>query len=227
MIDRSSLSTVRAELWEETAHRSEKFFDCSGFPLYFAGERPKMAGADDVTVLLNAVGAGQPDAAGKLLELVYDDLRRLAAAYLKNERNAQTLQATALVHEAYLRLVDWENVSWQNRAQFFAVAAQVMRRILVDHARAKQAQKRDYGQKVAFDEAVSFPAQKEIDLLILDEALMSLEKRDARQAQIVELRFFGGLSLAETAHVLNISETTVKREWTFAKAWFQRQLTRN
>jgi RNA polymerase sigma factor (TIGR02999 family) len=186
-----------------------------------------MAGAEDVTVLLNAVGAGEPDAAGKLLELVYDDLRRLAAVYLQNERNAQTLQATALVHEAYLRLVDWENVSWQNRAQFFAVAAQVMRRVLVDHARAKQAQKRDYGQKVAFDEAVSFPAQKEVDLLILDEALMSLEKVDARQAKIVELRFFGGLSLAETAHVLNISETTVKREWAFAKAWFQRQLTRN
>ena len=186
-----------------------------------------MAGAEDVTVLLNAVSAGEPDAAGKLLELVYDDLRRLAAAYLQNERNAQTLQATALVHEAYLRLVDWENVSWQNRAQFFAVAAQVMRRILVDHARAKQAQKRDYGQKVAFDEAVSFPAQKEVELLALEEALISLEKVDARQARIVELRFFGGLSLAETAHVLNISETTVKREWTFAKAWFQRQLIRS
>ena len=186
-----------------------------------------MAGSNDVTVLLNAVSAGEPDAAGKLLELVYDDLRRLAAVYLQNERNAQTLQATALVHEAYLRLVDWENVSWQNRAQFFAVAAQIMRRILVDHARSKQAQKRDYGQKVAFDDALSFPAQKEVDLLALEEALMSLEKVDARQARIVELRFFGGLSLAETAHVLNISETTVKREWTFAKAWFQRQLTRN
>jgi RNA polymerase sigma-70 factor, ECF subfamily len=186
-----------------------------------------MAGAEDVTVLLNAVSAGEHDAAGKLLELVYDDLRRLAAAYLQNEHNAQTLQATALVHEAYLRLVDWENVSWQNRAQFFAVAAQVMRRVLVDHARAKRAQKRDHGQKVSFDDAISFPIQKEVDLLALDEAMMSLEKVDARQARIVELRFFGGLSLTETAHVLNISETTVKREWTFAKAWFQRQLTRN
>jgi RNA polymerase sigma-70 factor, ECF subfamily len=227
MIIDSSLSTDRAESGGETAHRREKFFDCSGFPLYFAGERQKMAGAEDVTVLLNAVSAGETDAAGKLLELVYDDLRRLASVYLQNERNAQTLQATALVHEAYLRLVDWENVSWQNRAQFFAVAAQVMRRVLVDHARAKQAQKRDYGQKVAFDDALSFPVQKEVDLLILDEALMSLEKVDARQARIVELRFFGGLSLTETAHVLNISETTVKREWTFAKAWFQRQLTGN
>lgn len=181
----------------------------------------------DVTVLLNAVGVGDVGAPEKLLELVYDDLRRLAAAYLRNERNAQTLQATALVHEAYLRLVDWENVSWQNRAHFFAVAAQVMRRILVDHARAKRAQKRDFGQRVAFDEAVSFPAEKGVDLLALEEALSSLEEIDARQAKIVELRFFGGLSLEETAHVLNISETTVKREWTFAKAWFQRELTKN
>ena len=180
-----------------------------------------------VTVLLNAAGAGAPDAPGKLLEAVYDDLRRLAGAYLQNERNAQTLQATALVHEAYLRLVDWQNVSWQNRAQFFAVAAQVMRRILVDHARGKRAQKRDFGQKVAFDEAVSFSAAKEVDLLALDEALLTLERVDARQARIVELRFFGGLSLKETAHVLNTSETTVKREWTFAKAWFQRELTRH
>ena len=182
---------------------------------------------EDVTVLLHAVSAGDREAPEKLLELVYDDLRRLAAAYLRNEHNAQTLQATALVHEAYLRLVDWENVSWQNRAHFFAVAAQVMRRVLVDHARAKQAQKRDFGQKVAFDEAVSFPVEKELDLLALEEALTSLEKIDARQAKLVELRFFGGLSLAETAHVLNVSETTVKREWTFAKAWFQRELTRD
>ena len=186
-----------------------------------------MPRSEDVTVLLDAVSAGDHGAPEKLLELVYDDLRKLAAAYLQNEHNAQTLQATALVHEAYLRLVNWENVSWQNRAHFFAVAAQVMRRVLVDHARAKQAQKRDFGQKVAFDEALSFPVEKEIDLLALEEALSSLGKVDARQARIVELRFFGGLSLEETAHVLNISETTVKREWTFAKAWFQRELTRN
>ena len=185
-----------------------------------------MPRSEDVTVLLNAVSAGDENAPAKLLELVYDDLRRLAAAYLQNERNAQTLQATALVHEAYLRLVDWQNVSWQNRAHFFAVAAQVMRKVLVDHARAKHAQKRSFGQRIALDEAMSFPAEKEIDLLALEEALMSLEKIDARQAKIVELRFYGGLSLEETAFVLNISETTVKREWTFAKAWFQRELTR-
>ncbi|HVF89374.1 MAG TPA: sigma-70 family RNA polymerase sigma factor [Blastocatellia bacterium] len=185
-----------------------------------------MTGSDEITVLLNAASAGDGGAPARLIELVYDDLRRLAAAYLQNERNAQTLQATALVHEAYLRLVDWQNVSWQNRAQFFAVAAQVMRRVLVDHARTKGAQKRDFGQRIAFDQALSFPEQKEVDLLALEEALMSLERVDERQAKIVELRFFGGLSLEETAHVLNVSQTTVKREWSFAKAWFQRELTK-
>lgn len=181
----------------------------------------------DVTVLLNAASAGDKAAPGKLLEIVYDDLRRLAGAYLQNERIDHTLQATALVHEAYLRLVDWENVSWQNRAQFFAIAAQVMRRILVDHARAKRTNKRNFGQKLALDDVVSFSSEKEFDLLALEEALSILEKLDARQAKIVELRFYGGLSIEETAHVLNTSETTVKREWTMAKAWFQRELTRN
>ena len=185
-----------------------------------------MPRSNDITALLHEVSDGRGDAPAKLLELVYDDLRRLASIYLQNEHDAQTLQATALVHEAYLRLIDWENVSWENRAQFFAVAAQVMRRILVDHARAKHAQKRNFGQKLALDEAISFPAQREVDLLALEEALISLEKIDARQAKLVELRFFGGLSLKETAHVLNVSETTVKREWNFAKAWFQRELTR-
>jgi len=178
-------------------------------------------------MLLDAVSAGDEHAPEKLLALVYDDLRRLAAAYLQDESNAQTLQATALVHEAYLRLVDWENVSWENRTHFFAVAAQVMRRVLVDHARGKQARKRDFGQRVAFDEAVSFPAEGEVDLLALEEVLQSLEKRDVRQARIVELRFFGGLSIKETAHVLNVSESTVKDEWDFAKAWLKRQLKMN
>ncbi len=153
----------------------------------------------DVTILLNAVGAGDENAPGKLLELVYEDLRRLAGAYMKNERGDHTLQATALVHEAFVRLVDWKNVNWENRAQFFAVAAQVMRRVLVDHARTKKAQKRE-GQKIALDEAVSFPSGQEFDLLLLEEALETLEKIDARQARIVELRFFGGLSIKETAH---------------------------
>lgn len=180
----------------------------------------------DITILLNEVSKGDGKAPGELLELVYDDLRRLAARYMQNEREDHTLQATALVHEAFIRLVDWKNVSWENRAQFFAIAAQVMRKILVDHARHRNARKRNFGQKITLDTAVSFPIEKEIDLLALEEVLASLEQIDARQAKIVELRFFGGLSIEETAYVMKISETTVKREWTFAKAWFQRELQR-
>jgi len=180
----------------------------------------------EITNLLGAVGAGEKNAPEKLLELVYDDLRRLAGAYMKNERSDHTLQPTALVHEAYLRLIEWENVTWQNRAQFFAVAAEVMRKVLIDHARQKSALKRSGGQKIELDDAVSFSDKKEFDLLALEEVLQSLEKFDARQAKIVELRFFGGLSIEETAYVMKVSETTVKREWTFAKAWFQRELKR-
>ena len=180
----------------------------------------------DVTILLNAVSAGEESAPEQLLELVYDDLRRLAAKYMQNERTDHTLQATALVHEAFIRLVDWENVTWQNRAQFFAVSAEVMRKILIDHARQKKSQKRSGGQKIELNEAVSFANEKEFDLVALEDALQNLEKLDKRQAKIVELRFFGGLSIEETAYILKISETTVKREWTFAKAWFQRELKR-
>ncbi len=180
----------------------------------------------EVTVLLDELNAGSETAPDKLLSLVYDDLRRLAHAYFANEKQEHTLQATALVHEAYIRLVNWENVSWQNRAHFFAVAADVMRKILIDHARRKNAQKRDSGQKILLDDAISFSNNAELDLVKLDEALQALEKLDQRQAKIVELRFFGGLSIEETAYVLKISETTVKREWTFAKAWFQRELQR-
>ncbi len=180
----------------------------------------------DITVLLNAVNTGSETAPGKLLELVYDDLRRLAGAYMKNERGDHTLQATALVHEAFIRLVDWQNVTWQNRAHFFAVAAEVMRKILIDHARQRKAQKHSGGRKIELHEAISFSGEKEFDVLALEDALQTLEKLDARQAKIVELRFFGGLSIEETAYILKISETTVKREWTFAKAWFQRELKR-
>jgi RNA polymerase sigma factor (TIGR02999 family) len=183
--------------------------------------------AHDVTLLLSRVSEGDNSAPAKLLELVYDDLRHLAAAYMQDERSDHTLQATALVHEAYLRMVDWENVSWENRAQFFAVAAKVMRRVLVDHARGKNAAKREGSQqKLALDEAVSFTNEKEFDVLALEDALSNLEKRDPRQAKIVELRFFGGLSIDEAAHVLKISSTTVKNDWTIAKAWFQRELGR-
>ena len=180
----------------------------------------------DITVLLNQIRDGSDTAPGRLLELVYDDLRRLAGAYMQNERPDHTLQATALVHEAYMRLVDWKNVSWQNRAQFFSVAAEVMRKVLIDHARARQTNKRS-GHKLALDEAISLPDHSQIDMIALDEALQSLEKLDPRQAKIVELRFFGGLSIEETAYILKVSESTVRREWTFAKAWFQLELSQN
>ena len=158
------------------------------------------------------------------MPLVYEELRKLARSYLQNERPDHTLQATALVHEAYIRLVDWENVSWQNRAHFFAVAAQIMRQILVDYARRKKSQKRDGGQKLALAEAISFSAPRGLDLIALDEALESLAAFDEAQAKIVELRFFGGLTIEETAHALNISPATVKREWTVAKAWLYQRM---
>jgi RNA polymerase sigma-70 factor, ECF subfamily len=187
-----------------------------------------MAESHDVTVLLRELSDGGGRAPEALLPLVYDELRKLAHSYLQNERPGHTLQATALVHEAYIRLVDWKNVSWQNRAHFFAVAAQLMRKILVDHARAKKAEKRGgEHQRLALDEAVSYPARRDIDLLALDDALRSLEELDNLQANIVELRFFGGLTIEETAHALGISPATVKREWTVAKAWLHREISRN
>jgi RNA polymerase sigma factor (TIGR02999 family) len=182
-----------------------------------------MQTADEVTILLNEMSSGDETSPDKLLEIVYDDLRRLAGAYMQNERGDHTLQATALVHEAYMRLVDWKNVSWQNRAHFFSVAAEVMRKVLIDHARARQSQKRS-GDKLVLDEAISLPDRRPIDLISLDEALQNLETLDPRQAKIVELRFFGGLTIEETAYILKVSESTVRREWTFAKAWFQREL---
>ncbi|MGI8786193.1 MAG: sigma-70 family RNA polymerase sigma factor [Pyrinomonadaceae bacterium] len=185
-----------------------------------------MPESSDVTILLNRISEGDGKAPETLLPLVYGELRKLAHAYLQNERPDHTLQATALVHEAYIRLVDWEKVSWQNRAHFFAVAANVMRRILVDHAREKKAQKRDFGQKLSLDEAVSFPIQnrREVNLIALDDALLKLSKFDETQSKIVELRFFGGLTIEETAHALKISPATVKREWTIAKTWLFREI---
>ncbi len=180
----------------------------------------------EITILLNRINDGDGKAPEQLLPVVYQELRKLAHSYLQNERPDHTLQATALVHEAYIRMVDWENVSWQNRAHFFAVAANIMRKILVDHARQKRAQKRDFRQKLALDEAISFSSENELDLINLDEALKNLGKFDLLQSRLVELRFFGGLTIEETAHVLNISESTVKREWRFAKTWLQRELTK-
>ncbi len=179
----------------------------------------------NVTQMLQAITAGDETAPERLLAVVYDELRRLAHGYMRNERADHTLQATALVHEAYLRLVDWENVTWQNRAHFFATAARVMRRILVDHARDRNAQKRGGGiRTIALDKAVSFGSNENIDIVSLDEALAELAGFDPQQAQIVELRFFAGLTIEETAHALKVSESTVKRDWQIAKAWLYNRL---
>ena len=204
-------------------HKIFRFFT---FRLYNPIETRNMPEASEVTILLNRINDGDGKAPEELLPLVYGELRKLAHSYLQNERSDHTLQATALVHEAYIRLVDWEKVSWQNRAHFFAVAASVMRKILVDHAREKRAQKRDGGQKLSLDEAVSLPYQKsrEIDLIALDEALEKLNQFDKTQSKIVELRFFGGLTIEETAHALQISPATVKREWTVARTWLFREI---
>src|SRR6516164_8695835 len=179
----------------------------------------------EVTNLLIELKNGNRDAESRLMPLVYGQLRRLAGLYMRGERPGHTLQATALVHEAYLRLVGHEDVDWQNRAHFFGVAANLMRRILVDHARAKQAKKRGGGdQKVSLDKAVLVRPEAPEQFLALDEALERLAKRDPRQARIVELRYFGGLSEEETAEVLEISVRTVKRDWNVARAWLYQQL---
>jgi RNA polymerase sigma-70 factor, ECF subfamily len=177
------------------------------------------------TVLLKQVQAGNKAALDELLPLVYDELRRLAAFHLQGERPDHTLQPTALVHEAYLRLVDQREVDWQNRAHFFSLAAEMMRRILVNHALARQAAKRG-GQetRLALDEALDWAERHEVDLVLLDEALQKLHQLDPQQARIVELKFFGGLQIEELATVLNVSTATIKREWRMAKAWLYQQL---
>ncbi|MBS1795315.1 MAG: sigma-70 family RNA polymerase sigma factor [Acidobacteria bacterium] len=181
---------------------------------------------NNVTVLLKKMSDGDSAAPEELLPLVYDELRKLAASYLRKERSDHTLQPTALVHEAYIRLVDWENSDWKNRAHFFAVAAQSMRNILVDHARRKKTAIHGGNlQKLALDEAIGFSQSNEVDLVDLDDALGELEKLDDRQSKIVELRFFGGLTIEETAHALNVSPMTVSRDWNFAKAWLYRRLS--
>lgn len=184
-----------------------------------------MTESQDVTRLLSALTRGDEGAAAKLIPAVYDELRRLAASYMRRERPDHTLQATALVHEAYLKLVEQRSVNWQSRAHFFGVAAQLMRRILIDHARGHLRQKRGGEQrKVALDEAVVCSEQQSEELLAVDEALQRLAKLDARQARVVELRFFGGLSVEEAAEVLGISPKTVKRDWSVAKAWLYADL---
>lgn len=183
------------------------------------------APTEQATRLLFDLSKGNREAAAHLMPLVYDELRRLARGYLQRERPDHTLQATGLVHEAYLRLIDQRTITWQNRAHFLGVAAQVMRRILVDHARYLRAGKRGGGwNKVEFDEALAPAVARDLDVIALDDALRDLLKLNPRHSQIVELRFFGGLTIDEIAETLETSTRTVQREWRMARAWLRQQI---
>jgi len=179
----------------------------------------------DVTSMLVAWSRGDSSVADRLMAAVYDDLRRKAAGILRHESPGHTLQPTALVNEAYLRLVDQKRVAWQSRAHFLAVAARLMRRVLIDYARRRRASKRGgEAVRVTLDDLAPASLSSPLDLLVLDEALAELAALDARQARIVEMRAFGGLSVEETAEVLGVSPATVKRDWSFAQAWLERRL---
>jgi RNA polymerase sigma-70 factor, ECF subfamily len=181
--------------------------------------------SQEITQLLLAWSDGDQAALDKLTPLVYAELRRLAKGYMFGERHGHTLQTTALINEAYMRLIDWKNVRWQGRAHFFGVAAQVMRRILVDFARARHYAKRGgAAAQVSLDEAVTIHEDRSAELIALDEALKSLAEIDPRKSQVVELRFFGGLNAKETAEALKVSQRTVEREWNSARAWLYREL---
>lgn len=180
---------------------------------------------EKVSDLLQAWGRGDLQAREELVPLIYQQLHKRAAAYLRRERPDHTLQPTALVNEAYIRLMGQQRVTWQNRAQFFGVAAQIMRRILVDHARERQAAKRAGGVRVTLDEGVGTVEPRDCELLTLDDALQELARLDERQAHIVELKYFGGLSEADVAVALSLSRATITREWQSARAWLYRRLT--
>jgi RNA polymerase sigma-70 factor (ECF subfamily) len=179
-----------------------------------------------ITHLLRAWCAGQEVALDELMPLVYEELHRAARRYMSLENSGNTLQTTALINEVYLRLVDFPEITWQNRAHFFAVCAKLMRRILIDLARSRSAQKRGGGaEDIEFDETLFAPQAISSELLALDEAMKRLAKLDERKSQVVELRFFGGLSVEESAEVLNVSRETVKRDWRLAKIWLFRELS--
>ena len=183
----------------------------------------------DITQLLIAWSDGRREALDDLMPMVYADLRRVAAGYMRREGAGHALQPTALVHEAYVRLIDQKQVKWRNRAHFFGVAAGLMRRILVDHARRRRAEKRggDWERVTLTGDEVATDTHKEIDVLALDEALERLAEFDPQQERIVELRYFGGLTIEETAEIVGISAATVVREWTIAKAWLRADLSRS
>jgi RNA polymerase sigma factor (TIGR02999 family) len=182
-------------------------------------------GAENITQLLVELSHGDRDKVDLLLPMIYEELRRLAASYLRRERPDHTLQPTALVHEAYLRLIDQTRVNWQNRAHFFGVAAQIMRRLLVDHARKHNAGKRGYDfQKLSLDENIDKAAERNAEIVALDDALKALALVDEQKARIVELRYFGGLTVEETAEAMGVTPITIERHWRMAKAWLHSQL---
>lgn len=188
---------------------------------------PQNTPNQNITQLLVDWRNGDQEALNQLMPLVYEELRRMANYYMRNERKGHTLQTSALVNEAYLRLVDHENIQWQNRSHFFGLAAQAMRRILVDHARSRNYQKRGGGaEQVSLDEAATLAEDRAAELIALDDALQELAKFDQRKSRIVEMRYFGGLSGEEVAEALGISTATVSRDWETAKAWLLRELSR-
>jgi len=184
-----------------------------------------MSAPREVTRLLIEWGTGNQQALHELTSLVYAELRKLASAYMRRETPDHTLQPTALVHEAYLRLVDQQHPNWQNRSQFYGIAAHLMRQILVDHARRRRTGKRA-GRKVPLDDTISFASDRSADLVALDDALGALEKLDARKSKAVELRYFGGLSMQETAQALNLSEVTARRDLRMAESWLYHEMRR-
>jgi RNA polymerase sigma factor (TIGR02999 family) len=182
----------------------------------------------DVTVLLEKWSGGDQKALDELMPLVYGELRRLAASHFRREKPGHTLQSTAVVHEAFMRLVNQRDVRWQNRAHFYGIAAQMIRRILLDYARSRQAGKRGAGAvKLQLDDALGVPEQKSLDILALNDALDRLSEMDERQSRIVELRYFSGLSIEETGEVMQLSPATIKREWNSARAWLFREMSRS
>lgn len=189
--------------------------------------RKSVDGSQDITQLLIAWGGGDPGAMEQLAPLLQDELHRVASRHLAGERHGHILQTTALVNEAYVRLIDWRNVKWQNRAQFFAMASRMMRHILVDYARAQHREKRGgSGINVSLSRAAGFQLETPAELVALDDALQTLESFAPRQSSVVEMRFFGGLSVEETAEALRVSAGTVRRDWSLARAWLYRELIR-
>jgi RNA polymerase sigma-70 factor (ECF subfamily) len=232
-------SGLLGELWSSPSQSLASPLRCSRrsgeCKTDFSGWCPKHGGghkvtstAPDLTSILKRLAGGSEDAAGELIPVVYGELRRLAVRHLRRERRDHTLQPTALVHEAYIKLVAQRNADWQSRNHFFAVASSLMRRILVDYARRHLRDKRGGGQeKVSLDGAVLLAPDRADRMLVLDESLERLEKLDPRQARIVELKYFGGLTVEEAAQVLGVSPTTVRREWSSAKAWLYGELKKH